>query len=139
MKKIQTIFFSVIMGICVLALPLVVSAQATVGPSTPPAPSNPAIGVRIENPFNCGGRGGGCNLITFVTVVLNNIVMPIAAVAVTLYIIWAGFMFVTAQGKPAELEKAKANLLWALIGAGILLGAAAISKVVETTVKGLIS
>lgn len=124
---------------CILAVPVALHAQADVGPGNTGGSSNPVIGVRIANPFNCGGQGSDCNLITFVTVVLNNIVMPIAAVAVTLYIIWAGFMFVTAQGKPAELEKAKANLLWALIGAGILLGAAAISKVVETTVKGLIS
>jgi hypothetical protein len=54
---------------------------------------------------------------------------------VTLYIIYAGFTFVTAQGNPGEIQKAKQRLLWALIGAAILLGAAGIAEVVKTTVN----
>ena len=65
--------------------------------------------------------------------------MPIAAVAVTMWIIWAGFQFLTAQGKPAEIQKAQQNLLWSLIGAGILLGAVAIARVVENTVRALMA
>lgn len=63
--------------------------------------------------------------------------MPIAAVAAVVYIIWAGFSYVMAQGNPKEIEAAHQRLLWALVGTGILLGAAAISKVVENTVRGL--
>lgn len=65
--------------------------------------------------------------------------MPIAAVGVVVWIVWAGFTFVTAQGKPAEIEKAKSRLLWSLIGAGILLGAAGIAEVVKTTIEALIN
>ena len=61
--------------------------------------------------------------------------MPIAAVASVVYIILAGFAYVMAQGKPAEVQKANDRLLYALIGVGILLGAAGISAVVQTTVK----
>ena len=63
--------------------------------------------------------------------------MPVAAVAVVIWIIWAGFQYLLAQGKPEALKKAHSQLLWSLIGAGVLLGAAAISKVVETTITGL--
>ncbi len=96
--------------------------------------SNTSIPIRIENPFK-----GGDSLPELITAILNNVVMPIAAVAVVIWIVWAGFTFVTAQGKPAEIEKAKSRLLWSLIGAGILLGAAGISAVVQNTIGALIT
>lgn len=65
--------------------------------------------------------------------------MPIAAVAVVVWIIWAGFNFLMAQGNPAKIDQAKQRLLWSLIGAGILLGAAGISTVVQNTVRALIA
>lgn len=97
------------------------------------------ISGTIKNPFNCGGTGTECTLMTFISTVLSNIVMPIAAVAVVIWIVWAGFSFVLAQGKEAEITKAKQRLLWSLIGAGILLGAVAIAEVVKNTVGALIS
>ena len=44
-----------------------------------------------------------------------------------------------AQGNPEELTKAKEALLYSLIGAAVLLGAWAITKVVFDTVKSLAS
>jgi hypothetical protein len=85
--------------------------------------------VTINNPFN-----GGNNLMDFITAILQNVIMPIAAVAVVCYIIWAGFQFVMARGKPEDLKTARRNLMWALIGAAVLLGAAGISAVVKNTV-----
>ena len=38
---------------------------------------------------------------------------------------------------PKQIEEAHKRLLWALIGAGVILGAVAISKVVETTVNAV--
>ena len=92
--------------------------------------------IKISDPFNCGATSNGdCTLMDVINAILNNIVMPIAAVVVVIYIIYAGFTYVTAQGKPAEIEKAHQRLLWALVGAGILLGAVGISAVVQSTVK----
>lgn len=109
-------------------LPLVVlNAQGTANPPGGQVPIN------IGNPFN-----GGNDFISLLTAILQNIVMPIAAVGVVMYIIYAGFTFVTAQGKPAEIAKAQQRLLWALVGAGILLGAEGISLVVRNTVTQLI-
>ena len=64
--------------------------------------------------------------------------MPIAAVAVVVWIIWAGFQYVLAQGNPKKVEEAHQRLLWSLVGAGILLGAAGISSVVQNTINALI-
>ncbi len=93
------------------------------------------VDVKIPNPLD---PAIGSDLISVIKALLNNVVMPIAAVAVVIWIIWAGFTFLTAQGKPAEIEKAKQRLLWSLIGAGILLGAAGISAVVQSTIKELV-
>ena len=109
-------------------IPVFINAQVQGTPK--PLPTE--VGLKIDNPFK-----GGNTLMELITAILNNIIMPIAAVGVVLFIIYAGFKFVMAQGKPTEIEKAKQTLLWSLIGAGILLGAAGISKVVETTVKSL--
>ncbi len=95
------------------------------------------VNIKLENPFKCD-TGTKCTLFDLVYAVLNNIVMPIAAVAVVVWIIWAGFSFLMAQGNPGKIDAAKQNLLWALIGAGVLLGAAGIAKVVENTVEALI-
>ncbi len=90
--------------------------------------------ITIPNPLNCGSS---CTLIDFITTILNTIIMPLAGVAAVVFIIWAGFNYVLAQGNPAKLKEAHQRLLWALIGTGVLLGSAAISQVIQATVKAL--
>ena len=94
--------------------------------------------ITIPNPFNCGGALGNCDLLTLLTAILNNVLMPIAAVVAVMYIVFAGFKFVQARGNPGEIDKAKQRLLWTLIGVGILLGAAGISAVLQATVKSFL-
>jgi len=124
------------MGFLVMLAPVILLAQTMPAPSTTqsPTPGSTQIGAKIDNPFN-----GGNDLMALIRVILSNIVMPIAAVAVVVWIVWAGFQFVLAQGNPKKIDDAKKNLLWSLIGAGILLGAAAISVVVENTVRALMN
>jgi len=64
--------------------------------------------------------------------------MPLASVLVVLAILYSGFKFVIAQGKPKEIEEARSGLLWVLVGALILLGAVGISKALESTVNSII-
>jgi hypothetical protein len=61
----------------------------------------------------------------------------IGTIVLVLAFVWVGFSFVRAQGKPAELEKAKSALIWTIIGGAILLGAKAISLVIQSTVQSL--
>lgn len=128
MKNLKKISIHIIV-FATLALPLTLMAQSgnpTVGGG------QTSIGASIKNPFN-----GGNDIMSLIDAILNNIVMPIAAVAVVAWIVWAGFQFVMAQGKPAEIQKAQQNLLWSLVGAGILLGAAGIATVLKNTVMAL--
>ena len=65
------------------------------------------------------------------------VMIQIGAVAVTLAIVYAGFLFVVARGNPAELTKAKETLKWTIIGALVLLGAQVIAKAIENTIKSI--
>lgn len=104
------------------------------GGTTQQPSSNTNINVNIPNPTNAGS-----NIMQILIALLNNVVMPIAAVAVVMWIIWAGFGYLTAQGKPGEIQKANQRLMWSLIGGGILLGAVGISQVVENTINSLLN
>ena len=64
-------------------------------------------------------------------------VIKIGGVVATLAFIWAGFIYVKAQGVPAELEKAKNIFINTCIGAAILLGAELISTIISGTIDSL--
>jgi hypothetical protein len=51
-----------------------------------------------------------------------------------LAIIYCGFLFVKAIGKPEEIKKAKDALLYTVIGAAILLGAWTIAQLISDTI-----
>lgn len=113
---------------------LVIPAAAFAQNQTPPGQTTNSTGIiTIGNPTNAGST-----LMDVLRAILNNIIMPIAAVFVVMWIIYAGFTYVTAQGNPAKVSAAHQRLLWSLIGAGILLGAAAISGVVQKTIDSLL-
>ena len=63
--------------------------------------------------------------------------MKIGIPVIALAIIYSGFLFVQAQGKPEEIKKAKNALIYTLIGAAILLGAWAIAQLISETVLSL--
>ncbi len=112
-----------------IVVPVFVHAQDG---NTPPTNSGD---VHIPNPL----KNGVNNFIDLVKLVLDTIIMPIASILVVVFIIYSGFKFVTAQGNPGKIAEAQQRLLWALIGAGVLLGAWGISQVIQNTVTGLIT
>ena len=61
------------------------------------------------------------------------VLYPIIVIAV----MYAGFLFITAQGNVAKITKAKQALMWVLIGAGIILGAEIIARAVQETITNL--
>ncbi len=72
----------------------------------------------------------------FIKILLTG-VLKIGIPVVALAVIYCGFLFVQARGKPEELKKAKDALLYTLIGAAILLGSWAIAEMISATVTGL--
>ena len=53
----------------------------------------------------------------------------------TFAFIWAGFLYVKAQGNPGELDKAKTVFIDTCIGVAILLGAKIIASIIVGTIN----
>lgn len=97
--------------------------------------------IKLANPLNLGPGDCSANN-TCVLVFLTNIlkfVVQIGAIVVILMLVYVGFKFVTAQGKPGEIEAAKGMLLWTVIGALVLLGAEAIAMGIQATVEAFLT
>lgn len=66
---------------------------------------------------------------------IADIVMAIGIPVAAVFIIYAGFLFVTARGNEEQIKKAKTTLYWAIIGTALVVGA----KVIATALQGTIS
>jgi Type IV secretion system pilin len=88
-----------------------------------------AVGV-LTNPINVG------TLTEFIAKILD-IVLTLGIPIITLAIIYAGFLFVTAQGNSEKLETAKKTLLYTIIGAAILLGSWILASAIAGTITQL--
>ena len=95
----------------------------------------------------CGSSSGSdqklCNPVGFTSIadlvaaVLNGVV-TISLPILTLYIVYSGFLFVKARGKPGELEIAKINFLYVIIGAIFILGAWTFAVMIGSTVTQIV-
>ena len=115
--------------------------------------TNPGGGAPGTNPGTGTDTGGGYNFnVKFINplgpdgpqdipTLLNKILdalMLFLVPIVVLFIIYAGFLFVMAQGNDVKLTKAKSVLGWTLVGAAILLGAKIITTVLSSTVTNIL-
>ncbi len=87
--------------------------------------------VTLVNPL-----GAGTSLPILLTDILQFFV-KIGAVVVVFMLVYIGFLFVTAQGEPGKITKAREALMWTIVGALILLGAEAIAQGISATVQAL--
>ncbi|MBU1046919.1 hypothetical protein KKH36_04050 [Patescibacteria group bacterium] len=86
--------------------------------------------LTLENPISTP------TIQAFIAQILD-VVVTIATPIAIFAIIYSGFLFVKAQGKPAELENAKKVLIGVLIGVMVILGAQILSGVVAGTIESL--
>lgn len=133
MKRIQ--FVSVFMSTLFVTFLFVgsVFAQGTGGGTPLPPTSN--YPIAINNPL----KGGTNSLAGFINLVLQDVVMPIGGLVAVIFIIYSGFLFVTARGNEAKLETAKKAFMYAAIGTAILLGALGISMAIQNTISSITS
>ncbi len=68
---------------------------------------------------------------------IASIVTKIGGTLAVLFIIWSGFLFVSARGSEEQIKKAKTVFQWTIIGTAVLLGAAVIAEVVVNFMKSL--
>ena len=102
----------------------------TVNVSNPPSGSS-GTNATLMNPLKAG---------TSLEQLLMDIlafIIRIGTIVVIFMVVYVGYMFVVAQGKPEEIKKARTALLWTVIGALILLGAQAIATGIKETVQAI--
>lgn len=118
-----------------------VGSPTNVGGTNPP---NTTGG--INPPTNVGGQdpacpqGRLCNPLKSQTIEaflgkIIDVLIVFALPIIVLFIMYAGFLYVTARGDTGKLETARSALLWAVVGGVIILGAHLISRVLLETVK----
>lgn len=89
---------------------------------------SPAVGsVKLNNPLKVGS-------IEDLLVAILNVVIVIAIPIVVLFIIYAGFLYVTAKGNASQVEQATRALLYAVIGGVVIIGSVAIAGIVRSIV-----
>ena len=89
-----------------------------------------AAAIELTNPIKAASFGA---FVTAITDIIIQIGIPLAAV----FIIWSGFLFVTARGDEKKLTAAKTTLVWTLIGTAIIVGAKVLATAIVNFAKGL--
>lgn len=84
--------------------------------------------VRIQNPLRAD------NIVQLFTDIID-ILLVFAVPLIVFFIIYAGFLYVTARGNESTITKAHMALLYALIGGVLILGAKVLIEVIGGTVE----
>ena len=105
------------------------NCKPAAGNTNPPSTS---ITTGITNPL-----GDSVTDIPTLIKTIIGFVLLIGVPIITLAIIYAGFLFVTAQGNTETLKKAKETLLYTIIGAALLLGSYIIANAIQGTVNDI--
>ena len=102
----------------------------------------PVISLAQGDNSTCDPSKQICNPVPYNTLndfikILLEGVLRIGIPLIALAVIYCGFLFVSARGKPEAITKAREALLYTLIGAAILLGSWAIAQLIANTVLAL--
>lgn len=130
-KKISRYAFSLAFLYAVFVAPALAVDTGGTNPADPGG-TNPGgtTGVTLVNPLKVDNLQDLLNIILDAVIYLGTIVLVIM-------LVWVGFLFVKAQGKPEELTKARQAFIWTIIGGLILLGARGIMTVIQSTANTL--
>jgi len=97
----------------------------------------------VAEAATCGGTQGGlqnplnfCSIPEFIAGTLKAIAM-IALPIITLLLVYSGFLFISARGNASQLETAKKNFVYVIIGALLILGAWILATLIAGTVSEL--
>ena len=126
---------------------VVLASNAGIGPST--GGSGPSTGGSGPSAGGSGGTGSGGTItinptaqlpkdaIGLLNAVINFLTLKIAPPLIALVVIWAAFMFLTAGGNPKNIGKAKQALLYAVIGAVIIIIGQGIVLIIQNFIESV--
>ena len=138
MKKTVQLYVLPLVFLCLFALPILVDAQSSPiggdpGQSTSRIggdPGTPTSPTKLINPIFTADL---TQLVARILAVLVNILLPIAV----LFLVWAGFKFVTAGGNSEKVKEARQMFLWTVTGIALILGARLLGEILSSTVKSI--
>lgn len=117
--------------ILVLLLTPLFSFAAIPGEPVPGGPttnSQETLSVQLVNPVKVDS-------IQDLLQTILEIVIILATPIVVLFIIYAGFKYVTAKGNAAQIQEATQALTYAVIGGVLIIGAVAIAEIIKNLVN----
>lgn len=132
-------------GLVLVALPVVALAQTGgTGGGFPTGGAGSSLPSGGAGPVQCGSGhcavsnplGGTTSVCGLLKNLFNGAVAILIPVAV-LFIIWSGFQFVLAQGNSKQLQKARKNFMFTVIGIAVFLGAWLLADVIAATVNAI--
>ena len=86
--------------------------------------------IKINNPL------GETSTVPELLAKIMEFIRKIALAVAPIFIIIAGYLFITAMGDPEKITKAKKTILWTLIGLLVILMAEMIADSVVEAIKG---
>jgi len=97
-------------------------------------PMSALAGAAVEVPDDIIPAGEGLTVSGMIGIITlaANWLYTILLVVAAIYIVWAGFTYVTSGGKPEKLEEARAQIKNALIGIAIAVVARGLVEVVKS-------
>lgn len=111
--------------ISILVLPLISHAIETNDTGSAPTP-------KLDNPLGSGTT----DLYQFIKKLMG-IVVQVAIPVAAIFIVYAGFLYVTARGDTEKIKTAHTTFLWTVIGTGVVLGAWVIITAIQATIHQL--
>ncbi len=108
-----------------------VVVDVVTGNPCPDQNNNSGNSIQLTNPL-----GDTKDIPTLVQKILE-IALKIGVPLIALAIIYTGYLFIAAQGRPEKLTEAKKALVWVVVGAAILLGAYVIAQALVGTIDAI--
>lgn len=129
MRKTLKLFWA-LAAFVVISLPVSVFGQTGGAGGGGTSGGPPKKSIQLQNPLKVDSIEKFFQL-------LIDILLIFATPIIVFFIIYSGFLFVTARGNEDQLKKAKTALLWTVIGAVLLLGANVLLDIIVNTVNQL--
>jgi hypothetical protein len=127
MINLPSTFYSLILT-CLILPTSFLFAQTSTTAIPPPNAGAPVGATTLVNPLRIGS-------IEDLLVAILNILIIIAIPIVVFFIIYSGFLYVTARGNAQQVEQATRSLTYSVIGGVLIIGAVAIAGIVENLVR----
>ncbi len=91
----------------------------------------------FDNPVGLNANGVAIDTVPKFLIALVQGALVLLTPLIVVFFVYAGFLFVTAQGNEAKLEKAKRTVFWSVIGALLIVGAIVLSAAICHTIVQL--